>query len=74
MSICSNGTQIIFLIYTVCFSFQVEKIEEFEPGRYSYYDKLLKIKECQARVFFLYARYVINEASRGLVVQRQLQL
>ena len=37
-------------------SFQVEKIEEFEPGRFSYYDKLLKIKECQARVYFLYAR------------------
>ena len=37
-------------------SLQVEKIEEFEPGRTSYYDKLLTIKECQARVYFLYAR------------------
>jgi hypothetical protein len=36
--------------------FQVEKVEEFEPGRHSYHDTLLKIKECQARVYFLYAR------------------
>ncbi len=36
--------------------FQVEMIEEFEPGRASYHDTLLKMKECQARVYFLYAR------------------
>ncbi|XP_059080362.1 glutamate [NMDA] receptor subunit 1-like isoform X1 [Tigriopus californicus] len=34
---------------------QVEKIEEFEPGKSSYYDTLSTIKECQARVYFLYA-------------------
>ena len=37
-------------------SFQVEMIEEFEPGLPSYHDTLLKVKECQARVYFLYAR------------------
>ena len=44
------------LICIFSLSLQVEKIEEFEPGRTSYYDKLLTIKECQARVYFLYAR------------------
>ena len=39
-------------------SFQVEKVEEFEPGKTSYFNMLEKIKECQARVYFLYARYV----------------
>lgn len=34
---------------------KVEKVEEFEPGRHTYYDTLMKIKECQARVYFLYA-------------------
>ena len=40
-------------------SFQVEKVEEFEPGKTSYFNMLEKIKECQARVYFLYARYII---------------
>jgi len=31
-------------------------IEEFEPGRYSYRDTLQTVKECQSRVYFLYAR------------------
>ena len=31
-------------------------IEEFEPGLLSYRGTLLKVKECQARVYFLYAR------------------
>ena len=35
---------------------QVEMIEEFEPGLLSYHGTLLKVKECQARVYFLYAR------------------
>ena len=36
----------------------MEKVEEFEPGKSSYFNMLEKIKECQARVYFLYARYV----------------
>ena len=36
--------------------FQVEMVEEFEPGKASYNDMLLKVKDCQARVYFLYAR------------------
>ncbi|CAB4067476.1 GRIN1 [Lepeophtheirus salmonis] len=34
---------------------KVEKVEEFEPGQGSYLQTLLKIEECQARVYFLYA-------------------
>ena len=37
--------------------FQVEKVEEFEPGQDSYLEVLKNLKDCQARVYFLYARY-----------------
>ena len=37
------------------FILKVEKVEEFEPGQKSYLETLRKIKECQARVYFLYA-------------------
>ena len=36
-------------------SFKVEKVEEFEPGQQSYKEVLASLKDCQARVYFLYA-------------------
>ena len=45
-----------------------EKIEEFEPGRHSYIDTLTKIKACQARVYFLYARWAKEKIGLKLKV------
>ena len=45
--------QLSSLTYSIL---QVEMVEEFEPGKASYNDMLLKVKDCQARVYFLYAR------------------
>ena len=39
---------------------KVEKVEEFEPGQRSYKEILESLKSCQARVYFLYARWVGN--------------
>ena len=37
---------------------KVEKVEEFEPGQRSYKEILESLKSCQARVYFLYARWI----------------
>eukprot|EP00090_Calanus_glacialis_P018797 TRINITY_DN29121_c0_g1_i1.p1 TRINITY_DN29121_c0_g1~~TRINITY_DN29121_c0_g1_i1.p1 ORF type:complete len:1142 (-),score=246.94 TRINITY_DN29121_c0_g1_i1:120-3545(-) len=34
---------------------KVEKVEEFEPGQESYTEVLKSLRDCQARVYFLYA-------------------
>ncbi|XP_023346842.1 glutamate [NMDA] receptor subunit 1 [Eurytemora carolleeae] len=34
---------------------KVEKVEEFEPGQESYSSTIANLKDCQARVYFLYA-------------------
>ena len=43
-------------------------IEEFEPGLLSYRGTLLKVKECQARVYFLYARYSLVQINSSMFV------
>ena len=45
---------------------KVEKVEEFEPGQESYKEVFENLKGCQARVYFLYARLVLNIYTRNI--------
>jgi ionotropic glutamate receptor NMDA 1 len=42
---------------------QVESVIEFEPGLDSFTDQLLDMKNAQARVYLMYARYVRPDAT-----------
>ncbi|KAI8437580.1 hypothetical protein MSG28_011864 [Choristoneura fumiferana] len=44
----------------------VEQVIEFEPGLDSFTDKLIEVKSAQARVYLMYASYVLASAIRDM--------